>query len=94
MTDKATDVKWMTPCGAALLYHRSGSGFSKIPLQDSVKNWQRGFFYVKNVNPANDHINLPAFFDVPPIEKLNWKLELPHLAVEVEPMCAQLAQMV
>ncbi|KAE8789015.1 hypothetical protein D1007_36877 [Hordeum vulgare] len=45
------DVKKMTPCGAALVHHRSASGFPKLPLQDSVKKWQRGFFYVKNVDP-------------------------------------------
>ncbi|KAE8791621.1 hypothetical protein D1007_33936 [Hordeum vulgare] len=33
------DVKKMTPCGAALVHHRSASGFAKLPLQDSVKKW-------------------------------------------------------
>ncbi|KAE8776607.1 hypothetical protein D1007_50719 [Hordeum vulgare] len=54
----------------------------------------REFFYVKNDNPANDDINLPAFFDMPPVEKLNRKSELPHSAVEVEPICTRLVQMV
>ncbi|KAE8775924.1 hypothetical protein D1007_51495 [Hordeum vulgare] len=32
--DKATNKMWMTPCGVALVYHRSGSGFPELPLQD------------------------------------------------------------
>ncbi|KAE8819296.1 hypothetical protein D1007_02794 [Hordeum vulgare] len=39
------DVKRMTPCDAALVHHWSASGYPKLPLQDSVKKWQRGFFY-------------------------------------------------
>ncbi|KAE8774312.1 hypothetical protein D1007_53338 [Hordeum vulgare] len=41
----------MTPCGAALVHHWLTSGFPKLPLQESVKKWQRGFFYVKNAIP-------------------------------------------
>ncbi|KAE8784582.1 hypothetical protein D1007_41818 [Hordeum vulgare] len=71
VTNKATDEKQMSPCGVALVYHFSGSGFPHLPVHDSMKNWQRGFFYVKNINSVNDHINMSAFFDALPIEKLN-----------------------
>ncbi|KAE8803369.1 hypothetical protein D1007_20718 [Hordeum vulgare] len=42
--DKATLEKhvrpWpMTPCGAALVHHRSQSGFPQLPLQESIKQW-------------------------------------------------------
>ncbi|KAE8816904.1 hypothetical protein D1007_05455 [Hordeum vulgare] len=36
--DKATGEMRMTPCGAALVYHRFESGFPQLPLQDLVKN--------------------------------------------------------
>ncbi|KAE8820653.1 hypothetical protein D1007_01404 [Hordeum vulgare] len=71
LTDGVTRHKRMTACGAALIHHRAGSGFLKLPLQDSTKKWQRGFFNVKNVNPQDDHINLPPFVNAPPTEKLN-----------------------
>ncbi|KAE8783545.1 hypothetical protein D1007_42962 [Hordeum vulgare] len=63
-TDKSTEVeqsgpKPMTPCGAVLVHHQTMSGFSQLPLQDSIKNWQKGFFCVKNVDPSRDFINLP-----------------------------------
>ncbi|KAE8797926.1 hypothetical protein D1007_26827 [Hordeum vulgare] len=34
----------MTPCGAALVHHRPSSGFPQMPLQESVKQWKKGFF--------------------------------------------------
>ncbi|KAE8809740.1 hypothetical protein D1007_13632 [Hordeum vulgare] len=56
---KLTGPKPMTPCGATLVHHRTSSGFPQMPLQDSIKMWQKGFFYVKNVDPSRDCINLP-----------------------------------
>ncbi|KAE8794752.1 hypothetical protein D1007_30473 [Hordeum vulgare] len=32
VTDKATGEKWMNPREAALVHHRSGYGFPKLPL--------------------------------------------------------------
>ncbi|KAE8780392.1 hypothetical protein D1007_46473 [Hordeum vulgare] len=90
VTHGVTDHKLMTPCAAALVHHRTGSGFPKLPLQDSVKKWERGFFYVKNVNPQDDHINRPPFINVPLTEKLNWQSDLPHPVVEVKLICTRL----
>ncbi|KAE8806656.1 hypothetical protein D1007_17182 [Hordeum vulgare] len=36
--DKATGENRTTPCRAALVYHRSGSSFPQLPLQDLVQN--------------------------------------------------------
>ncbi|KAE8775487.1 hypothetical protein D1007_51995 [Hordeum vulgare] len=36
----------MTPCGATLVHHRLKSRFPQMPLQDSIKHWQKGFFYL------------------------------------------------
>ncbi|KAE8808108.1 hypothetical protein D1007_15536 [Hordeum vulgare] len=60
----------MTPCGAALVHHRSKSGFPQLPLQKSIKPWQKGFFYVKNADPARDTLNMPPL-NINPLTKLN-----------------------
>ncbi|KAE8774518.1 hypothetical protein D1007_53075 [Hordeum vulgare] len=80
----------MTPCGAALVHHRTTSWFPKSPLQDSVKKWQRGFFYVKNVDLVLNYINLPPFAIDPSTVKLNWKSTLPKPISEVKQICAHL----
>ncbi|KAE8782763.1 hypothetical protein D1007_43813 [Hordeum vulgare] len=52
-----------------------------------------GFFYVKNLDPTGDHVNVPAFFDAPPVERPNWKAELPSAAEEVNELCGRLEHM-
>ncbi|KAI4993910.1 hypothetical protein ZWY2020_008223 [Hordeum vulgare] len=37
--EKLDGPRPMTPCGAALLHHRTKSGFPQMPLQDSIKKW-------------------------------------------------------
>ncbi|KAE8800896.1 hypothetical protein D1007_23607 [Hordeum vulgare] len=59
--EKLTGPRPMTSCGATLVHHRTTCGFPHMPLQDSIKLWQRGFFYVKNVDPSHDVLNLPPF---------------------------------
>jgi len=51
----------MSAFGAASIYLRPAGGFPKILTVDSAKKWQKTFFYVKNVNPAEDKLNLPYF---------------------------------
>ncbi|KAE8808812.1 hypothetical protein D1007_14557 [Hordeum vulgare] len=85
-----TGPKPMTLCRAALVHHRTSSDFPQMPLQDSIKMWQKGFFYVKNVDPSRDYISLPPFAIAPPTAKLNWKATLPKPIVEVEEICAHL----
>ncbi|KAE8768207.1 hypothetical protein D1007_60339 [Hordeum vulgare] len=68
--EKLDGPRPMTPCEAALVHHRPKSGFPQMPLQESIKQWQRGFFYVKNANPAHDTLNMPPF-NVDPPTKLN-----------------------
>ncbi|KAE8767269.1 hypothetical protein D1007_61407 [Hordeum vulgare] len=94
-TDKSaledkSGTKKMTPCSAALVHHRMTSGFPKLSLQDSIKKWHKGFFYVKNVNPSRDFINLPPFAIAPPTVKQNWKTLLPKPINEVKLICAHL----
>ncbi|KAE8821692.1 hypothetical protein D1007_00098 [Hordeum vulgare] len=71
--DKLEGPRPMTPCGAALVHHRTKCGFPQMPVQESIKQCQRGFFYVKNVNPSHDAINMPPFAIEPPMVKKNWQ---------------------
>lgn len=80
--NKARGTKEMTACGVALVYSRLGTGFPKLPLEESVKTRQRSFFYVKNMDPTLDLINLPPFTNWSPIAWLHWR-ENPQQAVEV-----------
>ncbi|KAE8821733.1 hypothetical protein D1007_00141 [Hordeum vulgare] len=80
----------MTPCGAALVHHRTTCGFPQIPLQDSVKLWQRGFFYVKNVDPSRDGLNLPPCIIAPPTARRNWKAPYLKPIAKVAQICAYL----
>ncbi|KAE8790531.1 hypothetical protein D1007_35191 [Hordeum vulgare] len=76
MMDKAEVEKLdgprpMTPCGAALVHHRTKSGFPQMLLQDSTKQWQRGLLYVKNASPSRDAINMPPYAIEPSVAKKN-----------------------
>ncbi|KAE8788790.1 hypothetical protein D1007_37154 [Hordeum vulgare] len=75
--EKLTAPRSVTPCGATLVHHRTTCGFPQMPLQDSIKLWQRGFLYVKNVDPSHDGLNLPPFVIAPSTERRNWKASYP-----------------
>ncbi|KAE8796460.1 hypothetical protein D1007_28593 [Hordeum vulgare] len=87
--EKLKGPRPMTPCGAALVHHRLKSGFPKMPLQESIKHWHKGFFYVKNVDPAMDVLNMPPF-DIAPPTRLNWDAKTPKPISEVALICAHL----
>ena len=49
------------------------NAFPIVKLPQSVKMWQQSYFYVENVDPAVDFINLPAYEAGPPIGlQPNW----------------------
>ncbi|KAE8775138.1 hypothetical protein D1007_52394 [Hordeum vulgare] len=87
--EKLARPRLMTPCRAALVHHRSKSSFPQLPLQESIKQWHRGFFYVKNTNPAQDALNMPPF-NIDPLTKLNWAARTPKMIPEVVLICAHL----
>ncbi|KAE8803981.1 hypothetical protein D1007_20141 [Hordeum vulgare] len=69
----------MTPCGAALVHHRPKSVFPQMPLQVSIKHWQKGFFYVRSTDPAQDALNMPMFAIAPPTrQNRDAKTPKPH----------------
>ena len=50
-------------CDAFIVMRRSvaDNPFPTIALIKSVKMWQRSYFYVKNIAPEGDWVNLPAY---------------------------------
>ncbi|KAI5022148.1 hypothetical protein ZWY2020_058878 [Hordeum vulgare] len=87
--EKLKGPRPMTPCGAALVHHRPKSGFPQMPLQDSIKHWQKGFFYVRSTDPAQDALNMPPFAIAPPTQR-NWDAKNPRPHLEVALICAHL----
>ncbi|KAK1627151.1 hypothetical protein QYE76_001466 [Lolium multiflorum] len=67
---KLPQPKPFVRCGGCILSPRAGSNFYKLSGLDSVRTWQRTFFYVRNGGPE-DFINLPAYLPGPPSMK-NW----------------------
>lgn len=87
--EKLKGPRPMTPCGAALVHHRLKSGFPQMPLQDSIKHWQKGFFYAKSANPAHEALNMPPFAIAPPTRR-NWDAKTPKPHPEVALICTHL----
>ncbi|KAE8787366.1 hypothetical protein D1007_38683 [Hordeum vulgare] len=87
--EKLAGPRPMTPCSATLVHHRKKSDFPQQLLQESIKQRQRGFFYVKNADPAQDALNMPSF-NVDPPTKLNWAVKTPRPIPVVAHVCAYL----
>ncbi|KAK1625829.1 hypothetical protein QYE76_000144 [Lolium multiflorum] len=62
--------KPLVRCGGCILSPRQGSPFFKLSGLESVRTWQKSFFYVRNGGPE-DFINLPEYVPGPPSTK-NW----------------------
>ena len=54
-------------CGSVSMYTKN-TPLPKIHLPDSIKKWQRSYFYVRNLTDA-DRIGLPAFSNSLPASK-------------------------
>ena len=59
------------------------------PLQ-SVKKWQRTFFYVRNPNLDRDGLNLPEFELAPPTTMQNWEVNAGAGVIEIDNMFARI----
>ncbi|KAE8789888.1 hypothetical protein D1007_35851 [Hordeum vulgare] len=57
--------------------------------EDSIKHWQKGFFYVRSTDPAQDALNMPPFAIAPPTRQ-NWDAKTPKPHPEVELIRAHL----
>jgi hypothetical protein len=55
-----------------MLKPRKDSPFCKVLGLQSLKKWNRTWFYVRNVNRPDDQMNLPRFVASPPFDRSNW----------------------
>ena len=62
----------MVACGAVSISPRQDSVLPRIQGLDTVKKWQRTFFYVKSAERC-DALNLPEFDIEPPVAEKNFK---------------------
>jgi hypothetical protein len=83
----------MQTCGAVSIYRSPSGCFPKVDIVDSAKKWQRSFFYVKNVQPGVDGIDLPPFTNTVPAEKLNWAMK-PRANPDLTKMLARVKELV
>ena len=58
-------------CGSAVVYKRPKSVLLAFKTLDSIKGWQRTYFYVRNKKSDEDRVGLPAF-SFAPSSKANW----------------------
>ena len=58
-------------CGSCIIGARQGSPFFKLSGLESVRTWQKSFFYVRN-GGSEDFINLQAYLPGTP-SRANWK---------------------
>ncbi|KAE8773086.1 hypothetical protein D1007_54794 [Hordeum vulgare] len=87
--EKLKGSRAMTPCGAALVQRCLKSGFPQMPVQDSIKHWQKGFFYAKSADPSQNALNMPPFAFAPPTWR-NSDAKTPRPHPEVALICAHL----
>jgi hypothetical protein len=81
--DLPAGLKPMTQCGSAMVMPRKSSIFPRIRGLESVKKWQRSYFYVKNPEGTVDYINLPKFVIGPPTQRTHWLYDPMDLIPEV-----------
>lgn len=69
---------------------RPNGPFPKLPPEELVEKWQKSFFYVRNVNPALDCINLPPFVKASQIDKRNWSYNPKNPTPEIVNICTRI----
>lgn len=82
-TIPGTKPKQMTACGSVSITPRQGSIFPRVTGLDTVKKWQRTFFYVKSA-AGHDALNLPEFTIEPPTAGLNFGYNPAETIVELQ----------
>ncbi|KAE8811767.1 hypothetical protein D1007_11297 [Hordeum vulgare] len=72
-------------------FKQQSIAMDKVALEkhESIKQWKKGFFYVKNADPACDSLNMPPLNINPPM-KLNWGAQFPKPIPEVAKIGAHL----
>ncbi|KAK1664996.1 hypothetical protein QYE76_053155 [Lolium multiflorum] len=76
---KETKDKAMVNCGSMNFMLRPGRMYLPHSSHESVRYWNAGWFYVKNIKVPGVHDGLPKFVNEPPEELDSWSL-IPTLA--------------
>ncbi|KAK1685951.1 hypothetical protein QYE76_046799 [Lolium multiflorum] len=76
---KETKDKAMVNCGSMTFMLRPGRMYPPHSSHESVRYWNTGWFYVKNIKVPEVHDGLPKFANEPPEELDSWSL-IPALA--------------
>jgi hypothetical protein len=79
-------------CGSAIVYRRSRTELQGFAKPDTVKEWQRTYFYVRNLKPGEDHIRLPAYQPGAPTRQ-NWGLKTTGDQADVDRMLKRLGDL-
>ena len=69
-----TSGKRLRECGSVSIYTKNVL-FPKVHLPDSIKKWQNGYFYVRNLTASN-RIGLPGFVNMQPADR-SWNRRTP-----------------
>jgi hypothetical protein len=73
---KETKDKAMVNCGSMTFMLRPGRMCPPHSSHESVRYWNAGWFYVKNIEVPNVHQGLPKFVNQPPEELDSWSFIL------------------
>ncbi|KAK1660619.1 hypothetical protein QYE76_048778 [Lolium multiflorum] len=76
---KETKEKVMVNCGSMTFMLRPGRMYPPHDSHESVRYWNAGWFYEKNISVPNVHDGLPKFVNEPPEELASWSF-VPSLA--------------
>ncbi|KAK1608903.1 hypothetical protein QYE76_032576 [Lolium multiflorum] len=76
---KETKDKAMLNCGSMTFMLRLGRMYPPHDSHESVRYWNAGWFYEKNISVSNVHDGLPTFSNKPPEELASWSF-IPTLA--------------
>ncbi|KAK1653657.1 hypothetical protein QYE76_071462 [Lolium multiflorum] len=76
---KETKDKAMVNCGSMTFMLRPGRMYPPHDSHESVRYWNAGWFYEKNISVPNIHDGLPKFVNEPPEELASWSF-IPSLA--------------
>jgi hypothetical protein len=92
---KETKDKVMVNCGSMTFVLRTKRVFPALASHESIRSWNTGWFYLKNVLVLGCHDGLPAFINNPPEELASWSF-IPNLAQhpELEKMARRISWLV
>jgi hypothetical protein len=80
---KETKDKVMVNCGSMTFVLCTKRIFTTLVSHESVRYWNTGWFYLKNISVPGYHDGLPAFINNPPEQLASWRF-IPNLAQHLE----------